>query len=110
MLFLAVKYCDNLEAGLIANTNLGGDNVHRGTVLGALLGAIHTDRGVPERWTKALLLAPRILALADKLEAEAVTFAATKLHEIVPDSALLPRHHDGRPKFGSDDDGAACAV
>jgi len=38
VLYLAYKYADRLEAGLLANTNLGGDNVHRGTVIGALLG------------------------------------------------------------------------
>ena len=38
VLYLAYKYADKTEAGLLANTNLGGDNVHRGTVLGAILG------------------------------------------------------------------------
>lgn len=38
VLYLAYKYADKPEACLLANTNLGGDNVHRGTVLGALLG------------------------------------------------------------------------
>ena len=36
--YLAYKYCNSPEAGLLANTNLGGDNVHRGTILGTLLG------------------------------------------------------------------------
>ena len=38
ILYLAYKYCNAPEAGLLANTNLGGDNVHRGTILGTLLG------------------------------------------------------------------------
>lgn len=38
VLYLAYKYTEQPLAGLLANTNLGGDNVHRGTVLGALLG------------------------------------------------------------------------
>jgi ADP-ribosylglycohydrolase len=38
VLYLAYKYADKPEAGLLANTNLGGDNVHRGTVLGVILG------------------------------------------------------------------------
>jgi len=37
-LYLAYKYCDTQESGLLANTNLGGDNVHRGSILGTLLG------------------------------------------------------------------------
>lgn len=38
VLYLAYKYCDSQKAGLLSNTNLGGDNVHRGAVLGCLLG------------------------------------------------------------------------
>ena len=38
-LYLAWKYADDFEAGVIANTNVGGDNCHRGAVVGALLGA-----------------------------------------------------------------------
>ena len=38
VLYLAYKYCHSQAPGLIANTNLGGDNVHRGAVLGTLLG------------------------------------------------------------------------
>ena len=47
-LFLAWKYADNIEAALIANTNLGGDNCHRGIVIGAILGAAGTP--IPQRW------------------------------------------------------------
>ena len=38
VLYLAYKYADKTKAGLMANANLCGDNVHRGTVLGAILG------------------------------------------------------------------------
>jgi ADP-ribosylglycohydrolase len=38
LLYLAYKYVDNLETALLANANLGGDNVHRGAVLGVILG------------------------------------------------------------------------
>jgi ADP-ribosylglycohydrolase len=51
-LFLAWKYSNNLEAALIANTNLGGDNCHRGIVIGALVGA--SGASVPERWKNNL--------------------------------------------------------
>jgi ADP-ribosylglycohydrolase len=51
-LFLAWKYSNNLEAALIANTNLGGDNCHRGIVIGALVGA--SGAAVPERWKNNL--------------------------------------------------------
>lgn len=37
-LYLAYKYADKPTAALLANANLGGDNVHRGSVLGIILG------------------------------------------------------------------------
>ena len=52
-LFLAWKYAEDLEAALVANTNLGGDNCHRGIVVGALVGA--GGAKVPERWAGGLL-------------------------------------------------------
>lgn len=52
-LFLAWKYAGDLEAALVANTNIGGDNCHRGIVVGALVGAGGT--GVPERWQQGLV-------------------------------------------------------
>ncbi len=38
-LYLAWKYAGDFAAGVVANTNVGGDNCHRGAVVGALLGA-----------------------------------------------------------------------
>jgi ADP-ribosylglycohydrolase len=38
ILYLAYTYAGDLKAALLANTNLGGDNVHRGAVLGLILG------------------------------------------------------------------------
>lgn len=42
VLYLAYKYTAAPEEALLANTNLGGDNVHRGMVLGALLGLMNS--------------------------------------------------------------------
>ena len=39
MLCLAVQNRFDLESALLANANAGGDNVHRGMVLGLLVGA-----------------------------------------------------------------------
>ncbi|MBS3779298.1 MAG: ADP-ribosylglycohydrolase family protein [Desulfovermiculus sp.] len=47
ILYLASKYANDPKAGLLANTNLGGDNVHRGAVLGVILG-LSTSRTVDE--------------------------------------------------------------
>jgi ADP-ribosylglycohydrolase len=54
VIYLALKYHDNPEGGLIANTNLGGDNAYRGAVLGALLGAANGMEAFPEPWIKGL--------------------------------------------------------
>jgi ADP-ribosyl-[dinitrogen reductase] hydrolase len=47
LLYLAYKYSDSLEEALIANTNVGGENCHRGAVLGALLGAALGQEAIP---------------------------------------------------------------
>lgn len=52
-LFIAWKYSNNLESALIANTNLGGDNCHRGIVVGALVGA--SGAAIPLHWANNLL-------------------------------------------------------
>ncbi|MEJ2519038.1 MAG: ADP-ribosylglycohydrolase family protein [Desulfuromonadales bacterium] len=41
VLYLAYKYRHQPRQGLLANTNLGGDNVHRGSVLGVLFGLMN---------------------------------------------------------------------
>lgn len=51
-LYLAWKYADDPEGALIANANLGGDNCHRGVVVGALVGA--SGAAWPERWLRGL--------------------------------------------------------
>lgn len=50
-LYLACKYADDFSAGILANAHCGGDNCHRGAVVGALLGAANE---IPERWLKEL--------------------------------------------------------
>jgi len=54
VLYLAARYPDDFEAALIANTNAGGDNCHRGAVLGAILGAALGDGAIPKRWIDGL--------------------------------------------------------
>ena len=49
VLYLAARYPDDFEVALVANTNVGGDNCHRGAVLGALLGAALGYRAIPDR-------------------------------------------------------------
>jgi len=47
LLYLAWKYCSDPQQALIANANLGGDNCHRGAVLGVILG-LATANGLDE--------------------------------------------------------------
>lgn len=55
VIYLALKYHHDPEKALIVNTNLGGDNAARGSVLGALLGAAHGVEKFPDRWVQGLL-------------------------------------------------------
>ena len=54
VLYLAARYHDDFENALIANTNVGGDNCHRGAVLGAILGASLGVQAIPNRWINGL--------------------------------------------------------
>jgi ADP-ribosylglycohydrolase len=48
VLYLAYKYRRDIRAGLLANANVGGDNVHRGAVLGVLLGLMQESPQLDE--------------------------------------------------------------
>lgn len=54
VLYLAARYHDDFENAQIANTNVGGDNCHRGAVLGAILGASLGVGAIPTRWINGL--------------------------------------------------------
>lgn len=42
--YLAAKYFDDPTRALLINTNLGGENAHRGSVLGTIVGAASNDQ------------------------------------------------------------------
>ena len=54
VLYLAARYANDFESALVANTRVGGDNCHRGAVLGAFLGASLGMEAIPERWVRGL--------------------------------------------------------
>ena len=58
VVYLALKYHDDPEQALIVNTNLGGDNAARGSILGALLGASCGIERFPRRWVDGLVKPP----------------------------------------------------
>lgn len=66
-LYLALKYNRNFEKGLTQNTHLGGDNCHRGTALGAILGAQNGLEAIPERWLTGLTKVDHYKKLSEDL-------------------------------------------
>lgn len=50
-LYLAWKYHDDFSAGVVANARCGGDNAHRGAVVGALLAAANP---ISDHWLQDL--------------------------------------------------------
>jgi ADP-ribosylglycohydrolase len=53
LLHFAYKYADSPERAILASANAGGENVARGSLLGALLGAAHGMNSFPD-WTREL--------------------------------------------------------
>lgn len=66
-LYLVWKYAEDFEAGVIANTNVGGDNCHRGAVVGALLGAVGGVDRIPGRFLEGLHDATTVRERIDRL-------------------------------------------
>jgi len=50
-LYLVWKYADDFSAGILANARCGGDNCHRGAVVGSLLAAAND---IPHHWLRSL--------------------------------------------------------
>ena len=58
---------NDFEKTLLAVVNAGGDTDTNGAVAGAVLGAIHGAEAIPERWTRGISRAERLLSIADQL-------------------------------------------
>jgi ADP-ribosylglycohydrolase len=56
-LYITWKYHDDFTDGVTANARCGGDNAHRGVVVGALLAAAND---IPERWLRSLKTIERL--------------------------------------------------
>ena len=48
MLKYTTAFKNDVWTGVLANANAGGENVHRGSILGAILGAATTIENVPK--------------------------------------------------------------
>jgi ADP-ribosyl-[dinitrogen reductase] hydrolase len=68
-LYLAWKYADDFESGVIANTGVGGENCHRGAVVGALLGGAAGTENLPARLVEGVQEATTLHARIDALVA-----------------------------------------
>lgn len=66
-LYLAWKYADDFESGVIANANVGGDNCHRGAVLGALIGCTFGVSKMPQRYVDQIVDAALLKEQIQKL-------------------------------------------
>ena len=66
-LYLAWKYADDFEAGVIANTNVGGENCHRGAVIGAMLGGAAGRDRLPRRFVEGIQDGPALHLRIDAL-------------------------------------------
>ncbi len=50
----ARRYADSFENAVLCNTNVGGENCHRGAALGALMGFAVGASGIPQRFKDGL--------------------------------------------------------
>ncbi len=53
--FYQALHAPNVEEGLVDTVMRGGDTDTNGAIVGALLGAIHGRKGIPERWQRDVL-------------------------------------------------------
>jgi len=65
VLYLASAHVDSFEDAVLANTNLGGENCHRGSALGAIMGAAVGESGIPKRFITGLVASAEIKAEID---------------------------------------------
>lgn len=72
IIYLALKYQDDVEAALIANANLGGDSCPRGAILGMLLGAAQGCEQIPAELVEGLTAYSELDNLSDSLAEQAL--------------------------------------
>jgi ADP-ribosylglycohydrolase len=65
VLYLASAHADSFEDAVLSNTNLGGENCHRGSALGAIMGAALGESRIPPRFITGLADSQAIAAEID---------------------------------------------
>lgn len=66
LLFFVYKYGEDPEKLLLASANAGGENVARGSLLGALAGAQYGLSGLPDHFKNGLLHSTELQQEADQ--------------------------------------------
>ena len=64
----AIQQPDTLESVLVALANRGNDADTTAAIAGGLLGIIHGEAGIPQRWTQQLEYAPELVEAAAQIE------------------------------------------
>ena len=82
-LYFSLKYADaGLEEALIANAACGGDSGARAVVIGTLLGALHGETALPQRWLDTLREFKRADAMLNALLSISVADAESAKTEL----------------------------
>lgn len=76
--YLASRFADDFEEGVLQAINGGGQNQARAMMVGALIGAQVGFSRIPERWIEGLREKEEILGLAERLAADAVAVDGTR--------------------------------
>lgn len=70
IIYLAIKYRDDVGQALAVNANLGGATCQRGAIIGAIMGAIHGCEELPGEWVSEITEYGRLDALCDNMIAQ----------------------------------------
>ncbi len=65
--YLIHRYPDDFEMGLLSAINGGGNNMARGALVGALLGAMNGQENIPQRFILGLRDSEKYLTLSKRL-------------------------------------------
>jgi len=97
-LYFAHKYADDPRAAFLANTNAGGENCHRGSALGAILGAAVGIEGIPAEFLSGLMasteLKREIDGLVNAIIARQVAAPTMYLPMVVNGASVLSHQGD----------------
>jgi ADP-ribosylglycohydrolase len=89
VLYLSWKYSDSFEKAVLANTNVGGENCHRGSALGAIMGAAVGESGIPARLIDGLADSQQIRKEIDGFVAAVMANAGAGAGAAAPAGAAL---------------------